>query len=96
MNLPDLLTVALASWLLAYALVKFSAPFNVFGRLRTWAGEPKAGNLAEMLSCIYCVSFWTAVLFFVLWLTPARPLVYPFAITGGVMFIHKYVGGFAT
>lgn len=90
----DLLLLVSATYYTAYAVVKLPAPFNVLGRLRTWAGEAKAGNLADLLSCIYCTGWWVALLWCVVWLTPARPLVYPFAVAGGMMFIHKYAGGF--
>jgi len=89
----DFLLIALASWLTAYYLVKSSAPFNLFGRLRAWAGEKKPGNLAEMLDCIYCTSFWTALFWCIIWLTPLRILVYPFAVAGAGLMLHRFTGG---
>lgn len=95
----DFLLYALAVWLTAYALVKLSAPFNVFGKLRTWAQadeNAKAGSLGEMLTCIYCTGFWCAVGWYIIYLTPARPLVYPFALAGLALMLHRFTGGFHT
>jgi len=89
----DFLLITLSTWLLAYGLVKLSAPFNLFGKLRTWAGEVKPGNLAELLECIYCTGFWCAVFWCIVWLTPARPIMYPFAVAGAMTMFWRFTGG---
>ena len=83
----DFAIVALACWYLAYSVVKLSGPFGVFTWLRT---------KGELFTCIYCVSLYVAIGFAAIWLTPARPLVYPFALAGLALTIHRYTGGFLT
>ena len=51
---------ALATWRLAFLLVRERGPRDVFGRLRRRVGNGIAG---EMLSCVKCVSFWIAIPF---------------------------------
>ena len=75
----DLVILALSAWRLASLLVAEQGPAGLFARLRHAAGlrqtvvsapgqEPQiatvAGNwLAEGLTCVWCVSVWTAALF---------------------------------
>lgn len=91
----DLAILSLAIWFLAFTATQFSGPFNVFGWLRTKAHTEgaKAGSLGEMLGCIYCAVIYWALLVFLIWLTPARLAIYPFAMAGGALFIHRYSGG---
>jgi len=95
----DLLLISLAVWYTAYALIKLSAPFNVLGKLRTWAqaGEnAKAGSLGELLTCIYCTAWYCAIFWFIVWQTPLKPIVYPFALAGAALMLHRYTGSFHT
>ena len=80
----DFALIALATWYLAYAAVKLAGPFGMFAWLRT---------KGELFTCIYCVSLYIAIGFALLWLTPARPLVYPFALAGAALMLHRYTGG---
>ena len=82
----DFLILGLAAWRLASLLVAEQGPGGLFARLRYAAGlrqtvvsapgqEPQiatvAGNwLAEGLTCVWCVSVWTAALFVVGGLVP--------------------------
>lgn len=61
----ELAIIALAGWRLAYMLTNEDGPANVFGRLRRklgpaeWGAEVKPGSLDKLLTCVYCMSFWT-------------------------------------
>ena len=52
--------VSLAIWRLSYAIVKENGPLMVFARLRARlaASQKRSGGLFDLISCIYCVSFW--------------------------------------
>lgn len=57
--------LALATWRLSSLLVNEDGPFKVFYRLRTRAGVYKQGELsqvAELFTCIWCMSIWVAAL----------------------------------
>ena len=51
---------SLAIWRLSYAIVKENGPLMVFARLRARlaASQKRSGGLFDLISCIYCVSFW--------------------------------------
>ena len=51
---------SLATWRLSYAIVKENGPLMVFARLRARlaASQRRSGGLFDLISCIYCVSFW--------------------------------------
>lgn len=51
---------SLAIWRLSYAIVKENGPLMVFARLRARlaASQERSGGLFDLISCIYCVSFW--------------------------------------
>lgn len=82
---------ALAAWRLASMLVNEDGPGAMFARLRRWAGinyvvrmgpdgQPDSmrvaqGALAEGLTCVWCVSVWTAGLFVLLSLIPYANVV---------------------
>ena len=52
--------VSLAIWRLSYAIVKENGPLMVFARLRARlaASQKRSGGLFDLISCVYCVSFW--------------------------------------
>lgn len=73
---------ALATWRLAHMLVREDGPWSVFARVRYAVGIRKvvvsvdsgmeavtttSNTVAEGLTCVWCVSVWTAVLFAVPW-----------------------------
>lgn len=82
----DLLVLALATWRLAYLISKESAPFNIAGRFRE--RFPFGGGTA----CIKCVSVWCATFWLIVWLTPAAPLSYVFALSGAALMLGSYTG----
>ena len=81
----DLLLLALATWYTAYVVVQLDGPFTVFKRIR-----PRTRGLTE---CIYCFAPYAAVLWLLIWYTPAKPLIYPFALAGAALMLHRYTGG---
>jgi type VI protein secretion system component VasK len=54
------LLAALATWRVTHLLNAEDGPFDLFVRLRRWAGK---GFFAELLDCFYCLSIWVAVPF---------------------------------
>ena len=54
------IVASLAIWRLSYAIVKENGPLMVFARLRARlaASQKRSGGLFDLISCIYCVSFW--------------------------------------
>lgn len=87
MSITDIILVSLACWYMSYSVVKLSGPFGAFTWLRT---------KGELFTCIYCVSLYVAIGFALIWLTPARPLVYPFALAGLALQMHRFTGGMLT
>lgn len=82
----DLIEAGLAAWRLASLLVSEDGPGAVFARLRRAAGlrsipvstatgwkemQVSDNALAEALTCVWCISVWTAAL--LAW-RPLRPL----------------------
>lgn len=69
----ELLVIALAGWRLAYLVTNEDGPANVFGWLRRrlgpseWGAEVKPGSLDKLVSCVYCMSFWTAAAMALAW-----------------------------
>lgn len=80
-------TLALATWYLAYALTKTHGAFGMFEKLRK-LDERIDLNL---LVCIVCTAFWVALGMLVLW-TVAPLAVQVFAVAGLAMLAHKYTG----
>lgn len=54
-----------AGWRFAYLLVYDDGPLGLLGRLRLRLGVPVEGEvlglLPTLLSCVYCLSFWTVL-----------------------------------
>lgn len=85
-----------------------AGPADIFGRLRTRIGvtfdeysNPVASNwLADGVLCFYCLSVWVAfgvtilVIAAVLLNRPdvAQWILFPFAISGGAVFMKKWAG----
>lgn len=87
MTLLELLILALFAWRAAYLLVKEGGPFNIMVRVRA------VTTFGGLLDCIYCSSIWTALIGYLLILTPFAPIVYIGAISGGAMMLWRYTGG---
>ena len=54
------IVVSLAVWRLSYAIVRENGPLSVFARLRARLArsQKRSGGLFDLISCVYCVSFW--------------------------------------
>ena len=85
----NLLVLALATWRLAYMLVKEPGPYQVFVSLR------KQAFLSNVLACIHCTSIWVAPALWIVTFTPIWPLVWFLAISGLALMLHRYTGYFA-
>lgn len=85
LNLLDLLILSLATWRLARLLTKEDAPFKLMARIRE---RLKWG----VFECIYCTSIWCAIALYVIWRTPAAPIVTVIGISGGAMMLYRYTG----
>ena len=65
----------LAAFRVASLFVREDGPWSVFERLRTRAGVPGPGEIAEatfwsgLLSCVWCASVWLAPAAWALWET---------------------------
>lgn len=82
----DLLVIALAAWRLAYLMAKEAAPFQLMTRLRAKT------TLGGLLSCLYCSSWWAALVMLALWFTPLQVLVWVFAVSGAALMLGTYTG----
>lgn len=82
----SLLVIALAAWRLAYLMAKEAAPFQLMTRLRAKT------TFGGLLSCLYCSSWWAALVMLALWYTPLQPLVYVFAVSAAALMLGSYTG----
>ncbi len=106
MTLTELVILALSAWRLSFALVREDGPGDVFKRLRKLVGvreglpnepngKPKVyglNPLADLFTCIYCMSVWAAALSWWGLQTPAAPVVYILAGSGLAILAHQYIG----
>ena len=86
----DLVSIALATWRLAYLITHEDGPFDLAVRFR------RRFPLGGLTSCIYCVSVWAAALVYAALLIehPAADfIVYTLAGSGGAMMLWRYTGG---
>jgi hypothetical protein len=77
MALLDFLIVGLAAWRLASFIVQQDGPFDVFLSIRDLLipeGEV-AGFLPKLFSCVWCMSIWTALISYLIWLVWPIPLI---------------------
>jgi hypothetical protein len=86
MGLLDLLILAIATWRVSYLVTREDAPFQLAAKFR--ARFP-LGGLTE---CIYCTSVWVAAALYLLWLTPAQPVVTIIAVSGAALMLGSYTG----
>ena len=84
--IDEVLIIAVATWRLAYMLVREGGPTEGFTKFRA---QHTVGGL---LLCVKCTSFWVAALMLALWLTPLRPVVYIFAISGAGLMLASWSG----
>lgn len=90
----NILVLGLASWRLSHALVNEVGPFRIFSRIRKLAGitndddgYPLSWSGDNLLSCVWCTSFWVTIL---LYLAPVQ-LRYFFAGSAIAVLLEEYV-----
>lgn len=96
----------MAVWRISSLLVNENGPWNIFVRVREWAGIGHDYNgravtfpdrfFAQMLSCVWCTSVWVSI-FMTLFVFTSPYWAFRFAVflafsTGAIM-INKYVTG---
>lgn len=106
MTLLDLAVVGLASWRLAHMMVWERGPFNLLVGIRHLAGiRHEEGQPvfypdnppARLFSCVWCMSVWTAVVTWALWVplvgitTIPAVLVLLLAVSGVAVIIDSIV-----
>lgn len=72
----ELFIMAIAAWRVAVFLVRESGPWAIVRRVREWAGIdhdvvglplPYIGGMpGSLFTCIWCMSFWTAIMVYVI------------------------------
>ncbi|MFG0252979.1 MAG: DUF1360 domain-containing protein [Phycisphaerales bacterium JB038] len=106
MNPITLLVLALATWRVSRILVEEDGPYDLFARLRNWLGVVDGDEgryaewvdtyhrytVAELFSCIYCMSVWVGIFYAVLY--AVSPVVslwagLPFALSAMALLINK-------
>lgn len=106
----DLILFALAVWRVSYMLIEEEGPFFIFDRMRVAIGlrldaDDKwivpfdlpgwRDSLASLFACIYCLSVWVALLFFLVYLIDvsiARAVAVPFALSALALGYHDWSG----
>lgn len=89
LSIPDLLVIALATWRLAFLMAAEKAPFQLMSKLR------QRIPLGGLLTCLYCSSWWAALVMLVLWFTPLQVVVWVFAISAAGLMLGSYSGASA-
>lgn len=86
MTILNLLILSLATWRLAYMLVREDGPMKWIARFRA------RFSFLKVFQCVHCMSIYCA---FVLWLLTFTPLwwvVWLLAISGLALMLHRYTG----
>lgn len=94
----DIIILILATWRISSLLVDELGPFEMFDRIRYRLGVryndkniPYARNeLAELFTCIWCMSVWIGLLIAILYVTIPHyttVLLMPFALSAGAIII---------
>jgi hypothetical protein len=103
LKIINALLLPLATWRVTHLLVYEDGPFDCIAKLRTLAGVrydqhnmPYGNNvLAQMLSCIWCLSIWVGLFYAVMLLYAPENvmaiLALPFAASALAIFIDNCV-----
>ena len=98
----ELILIALATWRVSSLLVFEEGPFLILVKMRSLAGvyydeysEPQGKNvIARALLCVWCISFWVALGFTVLYFYGvAFWVALPFALSAVAIIIERIVDG---
>jgi hypothetical protein len=106
MTLVDLLVLSLAAWRIANLIVDDSedGPFDILPRIRHLLGirydskgrmcsvgePPIYRELGRAVSCMWCLSLWIGLLLALI-PEPFRVVLWPFAISAGVLLVDKSI-----
>lgn len=85
MSILDLVTTALATWYVAYAVTSTHGPFNVFDGLR------KSVKHGGLLDCPICLAFWAALVLVTVQMQRID-LIQTLAVAGMAMIAHGWAG----
>ena len=98
-TLIELLIASLAVWRLCYMITAESGPFDIFERARYELNrlEERNGHAAsyflhKLVSCIYCLSIWSAAIFTIInWhnINIVQFVIYTLFISSTVIFINN-------
>lgn len=94
MDLVDITIIGLASWRVASMLVHEDGPALIFQKVRDAAGlkpGPVSGFFPTLFSCMYCMSVWTTIAAFLLYLL-FPVLVMLIAAMSVSLIVHKLAG----
>ena len=98
----ELILIALATWRVSSLLVFEEGPFLILVKMRSLAGvyydefsEPQGSNVvARALLCVWCISFWVAIGFTVLYFYGvAFWVALPFALSAVAIIIERIIDG---
>lgn len=95
----------LAAYYIQHILRWERGPFSIFDIMRSWMGVQiigddsdgyrqdvmRSGELSELITCIYCAAFWVSIVAVVLMRFVWEPLLWPFAVAGGIVLIDSIV-----
>ena len=100
MTLTEFIALALATWRVSAALTEEEGPFEVLAKMRHLAGvrydedswSYGENQLAEALTCVWCLSPWVGALWLAFWLTAKRKIAFyaalPFAFSAVAIIVH--------
>lgn len=87
----DLLVLALFTWRVAFLVAREDAPFALMRRFR--ARYTLGMRADDGTYCVKCVSVWTALAAYLLWLVPPlQPVVWVGAVSGLALMLASYSG----
>ena len=100
-SMIEFVIMGLATWRLAFLLVYEGGPFGIVRRMRQWLGidhDPErqplpyvGGGFGGLFSCIWCMSFWQAIMVLTVWVY-APYVVVGLALWGGASLIDWWLG----
>jgi hypothetical protein len=93
--------MGLATWRVASIIANEAGPFDVFQRIRLWAGEYEDKGVrtastwyGKGIQCIYCISVWCGLFFFGLYLLRSLNLwliAVPFALSTIAIMVDTWI-----
>jgi hypothetical protein len=96
-TLSEWALLAFSAWYIQYVLRWLEGPFGVFTLFRSFIGVTvdkgavlvvKENVFSEVLSCVYCTSFWVGLVLVPVWMF-APVVLTPFAIAGFIVLIES-------